>query len=164
MNVRTQKNGPRAFTLIETLVYIAVAVVVVGFAFGTFYDCWGSAKSLRRNADDIVRALAVGDRWRADIRAATGAIQLTGGGDTQQCLIPTSAGEIAYTLSDGQLRRQPGSGLPPTTWLANVKSSHMQLEPRGGVQAWRWELELKTVRRETLMRPLFTFECAAPTP
>jgi hypothetical protein len=46
-------------------------------------------------------------------------------------------------------------------WLSNVKSSKMQSELRENVTAWRWELELKTVKKTARVRPLFTFEAVA---
>ena len=163
MNIRAKLGSARerGETILELLVYFALFMVVVGSATVTFYECWGNSKALRRNADDIVRVLSVGDRWRADVRAAQGPIELTAAVGTEQCRIPGLSGEIVYTFSDGEIRRQAGSSAPNTRWLANVKSSQMQRELRGGVTAWRWELELKSVKREARLRPLFTFESAA---
>jgi len=149
----------RGFSLIECIVYIALLVVVLGIAVSIFFQSWDDSKALRRNADDIVRVLHTGDQWRADLRAATGPVQLTDADGVEQLRIPASAGDIIYTVSNGELRRQTGA--VSSVWLANVKSSQMQSESRQDVTAWRWELELKTVRRTTLYRPLFTFETGA---
>jgi len=163
MNTRPQRPAaaPPGETLIECLVYIAVFAIVIGCASKACFAFWDRTKALGRNADDIARALDVGERWRADVRGATGPVQLTAADGTEQCRIPAAAGEVIYTFANGQIRRQAGATTPDTLWLANVKSSHIQAETRGHAAAWRWELELKSTRKEAQIRPLFTFECAA---
>ena len=165
MNIRSKPRASRraGLTLIEMLVYMAVAVVVVGFTTATFYDCWENTKALRRNADDIARALDIGEHWRADMRAATGAIELTSANESEQLHIPVRAGAVTYTFANGEVRRQSNSAGRDIVWLSNVKSSRMLSETRGRVSAWRWELELKSSRKVPRLRPLFTFECAAGT-
>ena len=158
-----RRNSQRGATLIEMIVYMALFAVVVGSAFTTFYECWDNNRALGRNADDITRALSLGERWRGDIRAATGPIQQTSANGIVQLHIPAATGEIVYTISDSQVRRQPASAAPASLWLANVKSSQIESQSRGPVTAWRWELELKTERREARFKPLFTFETAAAT-
>jgi hypothetical protein len=144
------------------IVYMALLTVVLGSALATFYDAWDNHRALDRNADDVARALDIGERWRGDIRAATGPVSVVVADGAVHCHIPASQGEVTYTIANGQVRRQAGAAAPPSLWLASVKSSQMDSEPRGGVTAWRWELELKTERRDARFRPLFTFESAAP--
>jgi prepilin-type N-terminal cleavage/methylation domain-containing protein len=165
MNTRPQRRsaGEHGFTLIELLVYMAVFVVVVGCATKTFYDCWDNTKALRRNADEIARALDVGERWRADVREATGAARLKVTNGAEQFRIAGVAGEVTYTFANGEIRRQAGATAPNSLWLSNIKSSQMRSDARGHVSAWRWELELISGRRQPRLRPLFTFECAAPS-
>jgi Tfp pilus assembly protein FimT len=163
MKIRRTRGtgGEGGFTLIECLVYMALLVVVLGLATRLFYQSWDDNKALRRNAEDIVRALRAGDQWRADVRAATGPVQLTDADGVEQLRIPASAGEILYTFSGGELRRQAGAAAVNEVWLPNVKSSQMQSDLRRNVTAWRWELELKTVGKTAQFRPLFTFETVA---
>jgi Tfp pilus assembly protein FimT len=163
MNTRPKCRSARehGFTLIEMVVYMALFVVVVGCATRTFYDCWDNTKALRNNADDVARALEIGERWRADVRAATGVVQLTATDGAEEFRIPAPAGEVTYIFANGEIRRQAGSTDLNTLWLSNVKSSQMQSDARGHVAAWRWELELKPARKEARLRPLFTFESAA---
>jgi Tfp pilus assembly protein FimT len=151
-------GGASGFTLIECVVYITLIVVVLGFATAIFFQSWDDSKALRRNADDIVRVLHAGDQWRNDMRAATGPVQLTNADGAEQLRIPAITGEIVYTFSNGELHRQAGADPISRVWLSNVKSSQMQSDLRQNVTAWRWELELKTAKRESLFRPLFTFE------
>ncbi len=156
-----ESGGEGGFTLIECLVYIGLLAVVLGVAMRLFYQSWDDNKALRRNAEDIVRVLHTGDQWRADVRAATGPLQLTDTDGAEQLRIPASAGEIVYTFSNGELRRKAGADAVNEVWLPNVESSQMQSDLRRNVTAWRWELELKTVRKTTQWRPLFTFETVA---
>jgi len=158
---RRARGGESGFTLIECIVYIGLLAVVLGLASTIFFQSWDDSKALRRDADDIVRALRTGDQWRADLRAATGPVQLTDADGVEQLHIPASAGEIVYTFSKGELHRQAGADTVNRVWLANVKSSRMQSDLRQDVAAWRWELELKTVKKTARWRPLFTFETVA---
>jgi hypothetical protein len=112
-------------------------------------------KALRRNADDITQALNVGELWRADIRAATKPVQF----DANERLlrIPHRDGDVAYKFTDAQVLRQTGTDAPWVVVLPNVENSQMQSADRTQVAAWRWELELKTLRKPATTRPLFTF-------
>jgi Tfp pilus assembly protein FimT len=163
MNTHPKREAARehGVSLIEMVVYMALFVVVVGCATATFYDCWDNTKALRRSADDVARALDIGERWRADVRGATGTVQLTESDGIERFRIPGAAGDVTYTFVGGEVRRQAGSTGPNTPWLSNVKFSQMQSDARGGVSAWRWELELNSARKGTRLRPLFTFESAA---
>jgi len=143
--------------LVDCLVYISLVTVVLGVGTLAFYKCWDANKALRRNADDIVRALHAGEQWRADVRSATGPIQSVGEGDSQRLRIPTARGEIAYSLSHGELRRRAAAG-PDALLISAVVRSRMDPDPRERVRAWRWDLELSRSRRATVVKPLFSFE------
>ncbi len=162
MNTRPNRRARRqqGISLIEMIVYMALFVVVVGCATKTFFDCMDNTRALRRSADDVARALEIGERWRADVRGAVGAVQLTVNDSMEQLRIPAPAGEVTYTFANGEVRRRASLTAPNTLWLSGVKSSQMQSDARGRVAAWRWELELKPARKEALVRPLFTFESA----
>jgi len=159
---RTSSAGSGSgFTIIECIAYIALLAVVLGFATSLFFQCWDDSKALRRDADDIVRVLHAGDQWRADLRAATGPVRLTDAEGAEKIRIPAAIGEIIYTFSKGELHRQTVADSVDRVWLSNVKSSRMQSDPRQDIDAWRWELELKTVKKTARWRPLFTFETVA---
>jgi hypothetical protein len=145
----------RGVTLIDCLVYIALSVILLtaaGIAFSRFQD---NTKGLRRNADDITRALHVGEVWRMDIRAATGAIEAEL--EDQTIHIPTRTAEVSYRFADAQVWRKANRGAEWTAVLAKVKHSQMQADDRARVKAWRWEVELETVKKSARVRPLFTF-------
>ena len=154
MNASRQQG----FTLIECIVYMALFVVVVGFATMVFFRYWDDSRDLSRHADDVVRVLHAGDQWRADLRAAHGPLQLTFTNGAEELRIPSSAGAITYTFAHGELRRQS------KLLLANVQSSEMQSNAALHVPAWRWDLELQSKLKTPLWRPRFTFEAVAGPP
>ncbi len=147
--------GIRAFTIIECLVYIGLFAVLLGLGTVAFYRCFDNMKGLRRNADDITRALHAGEQWRADVRMANAEQQLETG-DEPILHLPNKQGEIVYRFSTGAVFRKTGSG-PWTCVLTNVKSSGIIFDVRTRVTAWCWELELKPTQKNVRMRPLFTF-------
>jgi Tfp pilus assembly protein FimT len=147
--------------LIECLAYLALLALVLGIATTAFFRCWDDSKHLRRNADDIVRALHAGEQWRADVRAAQRPLQVTDQGGTEQAVIPVKAGQIIYVFAQGRLSRRARAAGPEEVLLEQVKSSRMFSEPRQQVTAWRWELELQPAQKQVRMTPLFTFETVA---
>ena len=141
----------RGFTLIELLVYIAVLAVVINLAFFAYYRYDQQMRNVRRNADDIVRAMRAGERWRDDVRQATAQPHAIDNG----VVIPQRSDEIAYIFAGGTVsRRAAGAQIVA---LKNVRASTMSYDPRGRVDAWRWELELASPKKTVLIRPLFTF-------
>lgn len=154
----------RGFSLLECLVYVGALSVVLGVGLMALFKSWDAHRDMRRNADDIVQALHAGERWRADIRTATDPIRVEHPAEQVTLLhIPIRHGEILYDLQDGELHRQAGRAAPRVRVLARIKDSQMQADPRPGVAAWRWELELQPGKAKTKMRPRFTFEAAAGT-
>ena len=149
--------------LVECLVYIGVFAVLLGVGYGTFYACWDYSKALRYATDDIASALRAGERWRADIRSATGKITVETTPQGEHLRIPQGTTAIIYSFKAGELHRQLASSRFSELVLPTVKASQMVKEVRGPVAAWRWELELTSRRKETHLPLLFTFEAAAKT-
>jgi hypothetical protein len=147
--------------LIECLIYISVFVVVLGLGVGAFYVCWDHSQALHYATDDITAALRAGERWRTDIRRATGAIVGETASGSRRLRIPHGTNEIIYQFNAGEVRRQVAASDFSELLLARVKASEMVREPRGPVAAWRWELELAARRQETRLPLAFTFEAAA---
>jgi hypothetical protein len=137
------------------MVYIGVYAVVLGVALIAFYRCFDNMKGLRRNADDITRALHAGELWRDDVRLATSAIQFIESGQTFR--IPQLNREVSYQFSDTEILRKTSTDAPWLVLLSKVQSSKMEADAREQVKAWRWELELQPARRTARLRPLFTF-------
>jgi hypothetical protein len=149
--------------LVECLVYLAVFTILLGIGTASFYFCWDHSRALIYATDDIATALHTGERWRADVRAATGKITVETTATGEVVRIPETKKEIVYRFESGELRREiPTSG---NSWLLlpKVETSRMETETRGGVTAWRWELELTERRKETHLPLRFTFEAAAQT-
>jgi hypothetical protein len=153
------------YLLIECLVYLSVFVVIFGLALGAFYVCWDYSKALHYATDDINAALHAGERWRADIRSATGKIAVETTLEGERLRIPQGTDELIYSFNAGEVHRQLASSDFSELLLPKVTVSQMVTEKRGPVAAWRWELELTPRRKETHLPLLFTFEAAAkPTP
>ena len=151
------------YLLLECLVYIAVFAVITGLGLMTFYQCWDNSKALRVTTDDVAAALRAGERWRADIRGATGKITVETNATGELLRIPCGTNEILYRFTAGKIRRQLASSGFDESMLTAVKASQMVIDTRGTVNAWRWELELKPHRKVTHLPLPFTFEAATKT-
>jgi hypothetical protein len=151
-------------TLVECIVYIAVFLILSAVATGAFYLSWDHSKALISATDDISAALRAGERWRTDVRVASGEIRVKKTLSETVVTIPEGDKEIEYHLSAGELRRQAGSDGFSALLLPRVVSSEMIPEVRDGIWAWRWELEVAQQRKETHIPLLFTFEAAQKTP
>ncbi len=162
----TSSIGPArvrsGYLLIEWLVYLGVITVILGLALGAFYRCWDYSKALHYATDDINTALHAGERWRADIRNATGRIILETTPEGERVRIPRGTGEVVYQFNAGEVHRQGAASGFFELLLPAVSGSQMVAETRGPVAAWRWELELTPRRKETRLPLKFTFEAAAP--
>jgi len=150
--------------LVECITYFAVFLILSATAMGSFYLCWDHSKALISASDDISAALTAGERWRADVRAASGTINIETTASGEVVKIPESEKEIVYTFDSRQVARQVGAANLPVLLLPRVISSDMELDSRGGVTAWRWELQVAQRRKETHLPLLFTFEAAQKTP
>ena len=151
----------RGITLIECLVYIGALATVFGMGTAAFYHCSANSAALRRNADDIAQVLHVAELWRADIRAATQPVRFDATNQTLQ--ITHGEMDVAYKFAEQQLfRRARTEGLWVVV-LPRVAQSRMAPETRAHVTGWRWELELKTMRKPAPLRPLFTFTAVPGT-
>ena len=150
--------------LIECLVYLAVFAVLTGVGLAAFYVCWDHSQALVAATDDIASALRAGERWRADVRAATGKISVETNAAGELLRIPRGKDEVFYSYHNGAIRRKLASAKVSELLFAKVNSSQMRMENRAGVTAWRWELEVALRRPDTQLPLLFTFEAAQTNP
>jgi hypothetical protein len=155
-----QKVRTGGYLLMECLVYIGVLFLLLGVGYVALDRCIDNSIVLRRNADDISSALHAGERWRGDVRAASGKILSQNINGEQVVLLTTARGTRAYRFSGETIFRSLDGG----TWtrlLDNVQTSSMAADPRGSVTAWRWEIELRPRLKGSMkpgrVRPLFTF-------
>jgi hypothetical protein len=155
----TPSNQPRGISLLECIVYTAVFLTIATMGLLTYYRAEENNRRLRQNAEDILRTLRAGERWREDIRHATGPIRLAGPDTAPALLIPLTNGTLKYEFRDGAVWRQDGP--KPHSVLPGVLHSRMEPDPRQHVSAWRWEIELKPHQRVGRVKPLFTFEAVA---
>jgi Tfp pilus assembly protein FimT len=150
--------------LIECLVYIAVFAILTGIGFAAFYLCWDQSRAVVYATDDISAALRMGERWRADIRSATGPVSIQPAADGQVVRISAQDRQIIYRFAGAEVRRETSTSKNSELLLSRVKTSQTSLEPRDGVAGCRWELELMPRRPETQLPLLFTFEAAQIKP
>jgi hypothetical protein len=150
--------------LLECLVYISVFAILLGGATTVFYFCWDHSNALIGVTDEIASALHTGERWRADVRDATGKITVETTATGELVRIPEGARVVFYRFESGEVRRQISTADNAQLLLANVKTSQMQMDARGAVSAWRWELELLPHRKEIHLPLRFTFEAAQMKP
>ena len=148
--------------LIECLTYCTIFFIISGLAMSAFYRAREQNRDLRRCADDIVRAMQAGERWRADVRAATGRPQVDEFNGQLVLHLPHAAGETAYSQSNGAVWRRATTNAAWEIFLPRVAASRMQPDARERVAAWRWELELATAQTNARVRPLFTFQAVVP--
>jgi len=155
---------PAGIMLIECMVYLAVFVILLGIGTAAFFFCWDHTRALIFATDDIAAALHAGERWRADVRHATGKISVATTATGESVGIPEAGKKIVYRFESGEVRREIPTLKDSELLLPKVRSSRMQADARGAVDAWRWELELTPRRQETHLPLRFTFEAAQPKP
>jgi hypothetical protein len=150
--------------LIECLVYLGVFAILMGLGMAAFYVCSNHAHAVISATDNIASTLRAGERWRADIRAATGAIHVGTRSESETVRIPVGGKTIDYRFNSGEVFRRVASSGISQLLLPKVEWSRMTMQQRGGITAWRWELQLKQSRNHTRMPLVFTFEAVQPFP
>ncbi|HKS38143.1 MAG TPA: hypothetical protein VJW76_13180 [Verrucomicrobiae bacterium] len=148
----------------ECLIYISVWSVLLGLSFAAYYRVLDNTTRLRRSAADITRVLQAGERWREDVRQATGPLKPVGiEGTVEHALhVPQAAGEVVYYFTGTNLLRRAAADAPWIEFLARVNASRMNKDTRERVVAWRWEVELNAGKKKPAVRPLFSFQAVAP--
>jgi len=167
MKTRIQRSNRRphaAISLIQCLVYIGVLAVLLSACGLTLAKAWDAHRALIRNRNDIHRAMSAGERWRADIRAATKRPEVQHAAGSEPSLrITTARGIVEYRHFDGSLQRRATANGPWLTALERVRNSSMLPLEQGAITAWRWELEMEPAHQQTHLRALFTFTAVAPS-
>ena len=160
MNLRPStrhRQRQNAILLVEAMVYIGMLALIGTVALGTFHHFWLASRRLEQNADDILRALHAGERWREDIRHANGPLLTETDGTDQALAIPQSGRMVTYLFSHDGVWRRDNHDLPWTQFLPQARHSLMRPDPRTMVTAWCWEVELSTGKRTPRTPPRFTF-------
>jgi len=158
----SKTRGDCGIVLIECMVYLFVFVILLSVGFASFYLLWDNSAALRFTSDDIGNALRAGEMWRADVRGATGKIQIENSTDGVVLKIPRSAEEIDYRFSDNSVCRKNAGSDSWMPVLSRVKASQMEMENRNQISAWHWDLELIPHRARAKVPLLFSFETVAP--
>jgi hypothetical protein len=150
--------------LIECMVYLVVFTLLLGMGTAAFYFCWDHTRATIVTAGKIESALTAGETWRADVRAATGRISVSTSEAGETVTIPEAGKNVLYHFENGELRREVPALSNSRLLVEQVKASHIQSEARGGVTAWRWELELAPPRKLIGFPLRYTFEAAQNSP
>lgn len=150
--------------LVECVAYLAIFAILVAIGMAAFYLVWDQSKAMIYATDDIGAALRAGERWRADVRSATGKISVEQSATNEVVLIPGPGKEIVYRFESGEVRREIPAKKTSEVVLPKVNGSQMTGEARDGVTAWRWDLDVLVRREETHLPLLFTFEAAQTKP
>jgi len=130
MKLRAEKLSDRdaaGIMLVECLVYLAVLFLVLCRAYSVFYRGWEQSLGLRRNTEQIARALTTGERWREDVRTATGPLRAEESATEQFLHIPHGAGEVSRRFTP------PRSHVPRSAW--DRKSGRSASLPMRGLGA-----------------------------
>ena len=142
--------------LLECLVYMSILALLLGFAFTAFWHFQTQSIYLRRNVEDISRALHAGEQWRDDIHKSAQVEVLQEEKSTIYRLAQPEH-EILYSFAGGSVWRKELPEGQWIKWLQNVNSSEMRVEQGAFTSAWIWELELKTAQKTVRLKPLFSF-------
>jgi Tfp pilus assembly protein PilE len=152
------RQTERGLMLIEVLTYIAIFAVISTVAFAAFFKYWDAARRLDRATDDMIRALQAGETWRTDIRRTTRPPTLVRDGANETLQLKMSGATVVYRFSPDGVWRQPSPTRPWVNLLPTARKSRMFADDRGGIAAWRWELELALPRKSPgKLIPRFTF-------
>jgi hypothetical protein len=152
------KRQSAGLLLLDCMVYVAVFFVMLGIATAAFIIFWDHSTALLGTTNDISATLRAGERWRADVRAATGKISIETNSAGALLTIPFNQDKIFYSFHDGMIHRKSSSQNFSQMLLEKVKASEIEMDARNNVTAWRWELELQPRPKQ---KPLaFTFEAA----
>ena len=158
---RSRSVHQRGIMLVEVIIYAALFMVIAGFATAAFYRALEFSSALRKNAQDIAQALQAGERWRSEVRGATGPVRLVEDGPLRSFHIPRGGDETVYTVLGPTVLRSLGTNALWVKVLSNVQNSTFNRQEREGVVSWRWELELTTKTKQVKVRPLFSFQAVA---
>lgn len=144
-------------TLIECLIYIAVVTMLLGMGISLLSKMIGFHRDLERNAADIARCLNAGERWRADLRRATGPVRTFRDGRNDMMEIPTGEEHVLYRYDQYHLWRHTTDTSVPILALKELTRCEFIQEARSHTKTWRWEVELRTLKRVVNVQPRFTF-------
>src|SRR5579864_9048390 len=104
------KSARSGYLLVEALVYIGLVFVLLGIGTSAMYRAIDNSVALRRNADDITRAVHVGERWRADVRSANQGVLQEEIEGQPLVRLKGDRGEVDYRYNEDSVYRRTGEG------------------------------------------------------
>lgn len=153
------KARKRAVTLIELLIYAPVFLLVVGLAFGCFFEAQSRSAHLRRFAEQTQSALLSGEQWRAAVREAT-RVSVTRRPEEKASYLELASHEKTnvFMLADGGLFRWQSDRETWIPMMSRLMDADFALEERGGVEVVRLEVALPPVHRSSKQMARLTFQ------
>lgn len=148
--------------LVECMIYISILMVVMTLAYSLFYRAFEKNRDLQRNVNDILKVLQAGERWRSELRRASGPLSTQTNQGYDYIFIPQTNGIITYAFARGFVWRAAPENTNYNRILYGVKTSKIILEARHYVTACHWELELEKPQNAARLPPLFTFTAVLP--
>lgn len=164
MKLPRPSRRPAGILLIECMVYLAVFGILLGGGTTVFYFCWDHTRAIITTSHEVQDALLAGERWRADVRAATGKISVTPTATGETMTIPTGRKTVIYQRTGSELRREISGQNAPAIVPFKIAASEMEPAARNGATAWRWELQIAPRFKAARLPLRFTFAAAQSTP
>ena len=156
MKLPRENRRSSGILLVECMIYIGVLALLLGFAFTAFYHLHRQSTYLRRNTEDIARAMQAGERWRGEVRMSSEAEILENDG-VEMLRLAHGTNEILYAFQNNKVWRKE---LPDEAWktfLRDVNSSRMTIRNTEFSDCLVWEVELKGAQKIVRVKPLFSF-------
>jgi len=146
--------------LMECLAYMSLWLIVVGVALQFFYQAYTQSKHLVRNADDIVRVLKAGERWRTDVRSSSLAPRWEPRENEagRDLVLGAASDWVAYRCTTTNVLRRSAGEPRWKEVFGGLQVGAFHRDERGSVVSWRWELELRPRVQKPGIRPRFTFQ------
>jgi hypothetical protein len=153
------KARERAVTLIELLIYAPIFLLVVGLAFGCFFEAQSRSAHLRRFAEQTESVLLSGEQWRASVREATRVAVIRRPEEKATYLELASRDKTnVFMLADGGLFRWQADRERWVPMMSRLADGAFAMEMRGGVEVVRLEVALPPVHRSSKQLARLTFQ------
>lgn len=153
------KARERAVTLVELLIYAPIFLLVVGLAFGCFFEAQSRSAHLRHFAEQTESVLLAGEQWRASVREATRVSVTRRPEENATYLELASQGKTnVFMVADGGLFRWQADREIWIPMMSRLVNASFFAEKRGGVEMVRLEVALPPVHRSSKQLARLTFQ------
>lgn len=146
-------------TLVELLIYAPIFLLVVGLAFGCFYEAQTRATHLRRFTEHIQSALLTGNQWRAAVRAAGKAVVSHSPTDDSSYLeLIHEDSTNVFLIAEREMFRWEATRERWIPVMSRLVEASFVVEERGDVEVVRLEIALPPLRKGSKRPALLSFQ------